>query len=185
MQMVAKAANEEKTGVLNDKSERWVSERKKIWDSLGWGALYSKGEKVARSKEAAIIDSHVLDVGNLDKLEIFSDDVMRMIASDTELWNMIIDHSEKFLHKQSKIFGNGVKAEKREPDEVWINWFGAGEWKAKKGDEKSNTESKGQGSAASHERIAELRQWGKDVSKWAKMTANFARLLNELAQDRA
>ncbi|CAD6453731.1 e49ad11d-39f0-4bc2-96b7-e2110d19a956-CDS [Sclerotinia trifoliorum] len=57
MNSVAKAAKEEKTGVRDDRSERWVSERKEIWNYLGWGtwgALYSKEEKEARRKEAAM-----------------------------------------------------------------------------------------------------------------------------------
>ncbi|CAD6453726.1 cdb7b30f-2084-4e14-a477-e78e5f7edd1d [Sclerotinia trifoliorum] len=129
---------------------------------------------------------------------MFSNNILDMIASDTKMWIVILRQSEKFLTMQSiardniddrggmgKIFGDVVKAEKREPDGVWMNLFGAREWKAKKGD-KSNTESKGQGSAGSaslHERIAELRQWGKNVSEWVNMASSFSRRLDEMVED--
>ncbi|KAJ8071598.1 hypothetical protein OCU04_001921 [Sclerotinia nivalis] len=202
LELVAKAAEEEKTGVLNDRNETWISERKNIWNYLGWGswgALYSEEENEARSKEADIINSLAKDVTNLEDLGTFAEDVRNMVMSDTGMWGLILDHSEKFLNMQNmprdeggdgtgRIFGGGVKAEEKgEPDGVWMNWLGVGEWKAKKGDKKSNTESKGQGSAGlagPRKRIVELRQWGKDVSKWVEMTVNFAKLLEKLVENR-
>ncbi|KAF7872553.1 hypothetical protein EAF04_003474 [Stromatinia cepivora] len=202
LELVAKAAKEEKTGVLDDRNATWVSERKNIWNYLGWGtwgAVYSKEEKEARLKEARFIRSLADDVTNLEDLRTFAEDVLNRVKLDTKMWSSMLRHSEKFLNMQNmardeggdgigRIFGGGVKAEEKgEPDGVGMNWFGVGEWKAKKGDKKSNTESRGKGSAGlacPRKRIMELRKWGEDVSEWVEMTVSFANRLGELLEER-
>ncbi|KAF7880225.1 hypothetical protein EAF00_012037 [Botryotinia globosa] len=198
---LADLAKEEKKGMESGRRKNWNEQEKALLNYFGWTtwtAVWTAEEREERAKEMDMIKGLMKDVVHIQDLKDLIKSIRAMIDKDEIIWRELLEGSEKFLNLQGfakkgrdwdigdgsmifvkrrteELYNDMGDQKKRASGGKWGKWLGNGN--GGKEDEEDEKEKSGQ-------RILELRQWGKDVRKWASLRQEFSRSLKDFVEKR-